>query len=227
MFDYLIMVMLPGLILGAGATWITKTTFRKYAKIGVSSRVSGAEAARRLLDSQGLQNVGIEAVNGFLSDHYDPRHRVLRLSPDVYQGQSLSSIGVACHEAGHAIQHAEKYVPLTMRSALVPTTNFGTNAAYGLIIGGAFLNSPKLYMLGALLFGLAVVFTLVTLPVEWDASARAKRYMVTSGIVSAGAEEEGASKVLNAAFLTYVAAFLTSLLTFLYYLQRAGLLGRR
>lgn len=225
--NYVILVMLPGLVLGGIASWITKTTFKKYSKVGASSRVSGAQAARRLLDSQGLQQVGIEAVDGFLSDHYDPRHRVLRLSPDVYQGQSLSAIGVACHEAGHALQHAEKYAPLQLRSALVPATQFGTQASYVFILGGMFLNFPMLYTIGALLFAVAVVFSLVTLPVEWDASARAKRYMATSGIVSPGAEEQGAAKVLNAAFLTYVAAALTALLTLLYYLYRAGLIGGR
>lgn len=227
MMMYLLMVMLPGLVLGGAATFLTKTTFMKYSRVGASSRTTGAQAARRLLDSQGLQHVGIEAVDGFLSDHYDPRKRVLRLSPDVYQGQSLSAIGVACHEAGHAIQHAEKYVPLQMRSALVPATQFGSQASYLFIMGGMLLNFPSLLLVGCGLFAIAVIFSLVTLPVEWDASARAKRMMVSSGIVQQGAEEEGAGKVLNAAFLTYVASAVTALLTLLYYLYRAGLIGGR
>lgn len=224
--NYFIMVMIPGLILGGIATWITKSTFKRYAKVGVSSRMTGAQAARQLLNSQGLQNVNIEAVNGFLSDHYDPRHRVLRLSPDVYQGQSLSAIGVACHEAGHALQHAEHYAPLQARSALVPITQFGSQMSYIFILGGMFLQFPGLILFGAILFSFAVLFSLVTLPVEWDASARAKRYMVSSGIVTQQ-ESEGAAKVLNAAFLTYVAAAVTSILTLLYYLMRAGVFGNR
>ncbi len=221
---YVIMVMVPGLVIGGLASWITKSTFTKYAKVGVRSGLTGAEAARRMLDREGLQNVTIEPVRGFLSDHYDPRKRTLRLSPKVYNGQSLSSVGVACHEAGHALQHAEQYTPLQLRSAMVPATQFGTNAAYFLLIGGMLLGLGGLIELGAILFGIAVVFSIVTLPVEWDASARAKALMVRNGVVT---EQElpHAGRVLNAAFLTYVAAVVTSLLTLAYFLMRAGLLG--
>lgn len=224
--NYLLLVLLPGLVLGGLATLITKSTFAKYNKVAASSRMTGAQSARRLLDSQGLSDVNIEAVDGFLSDHYDPRNRVLRLSPDVYQGHSLSSIGVACHEAGHAIQHAEQYAPLQLRSAMVPATQFGSQLSYPLLIGGLFLNITGLIMVGAVLFSIAVIFSLVTLPVEWDASARAKRLMVSSGIVNQQ-EADDSGRVLNAAFLTYVASAVTALLTLLYYLYRAGLIGGR
>lgn len=226
MITYLVMVMLPGIILGGLAAFKTKTTFMKYSKVPASSRMTGAQAARRMLDGQGLNDVGIEAVQGFLSDHYDPRHRVLRLSPDVYQGHSLSSIGVACHEAGHAIQHAEEYAPLKLRSFMVPATQFGSQLSYPLLMAGLFFNFTGLIMLGAILFSVAVVFSLVTLPVEWDATARAKKLMVSSGIVNQS-EADDSAKVLNAAFLTYVASAVTALITLIYYLWRAGLIGGR
>ncbi len=210
----------PGLILAMIASYITKSTFHKYAEYSASSGMTGAQAARRLLDQRGMSDVRIEPVQGFLSDHYDPRSRTLRLSPNVYSSNSLSAIGVACHEAGHAIQHAENFAPLALRSALVPITSFSTNAAYFIFIAGMFAESAGLMHLGIILFSFVVLFSLVTLPVEWDASARAKRLMVSAGIVSSR-EQEHASKVLNAAFLTYVAALLTALLQLLYFILRA------
>jgi Zn-dependent membrane protease YugP len=216
----------PGMILAIIATIKVRTTFNKYSKIAASSRLTGAEAARRLLNQQGLQNVTIEQVGGMLSDHYDPTSRTLRLSPGVYGSESLAAIGVACHEAGHALQHSTGYAWLGMRSALVPATQFGSYGSYIFILLGSFMNHPALILVGALLFSVTVAFSLITLPVEWDASARARRLMVMSGIVTYQ-EQEDAGKVLNAAFLTYVASALTALLTLLYYLYRAGLLGGR
>lgn len=213
-------IAIPGLILAGFATYITKSTFHKYARYAASSGMTGAEAARRLLDSRGLQGVRIEPVRGFLSDHYDPRHRTLRLSPEVYQSNSLSAIGVACHEAGHAIQHAEHFTPLALRSTLVPMASIGTNAAYFIFFIGMLIESLGMMHLGIILFSFVVLFSLVTLPVEWDASARAKRMMVSAGIVTAR-EQEHAGKVLNAAFLTYVAALVTALLQLLYLILRA------
>ncbi len=215
-----IMLAAPGLLLGLYASWKTKSTFKHYAQYAASSRMTGAQAARRLLDREGLHDVGIEAVQGFLSDHYDPRSRTLRLSPDVFNSPSLSAIGVACHEAGHAIQHATHYAPLKFRSAMVPITQFSTNAVYFVFIGGLIMNLPPLMNAAILLFSVVVLFTLVTLPVEWDASARAKRLMVSAGIVSEQ-EREDAGRVLNAAFLTYVSALISSLLTLLYFILRA------
>ncbi len=220
------MLALPGLILAGIATMLTKSTFARYARTRAASGMTGAQAAARLMQANGVSDVSIEPVRGFLSDHYDPTTRTLRLSPEVYGSQSLSAIGVACHEAGHALQHATHYAPLAARSALVPIAQFGNNAAYFLFFMGILFSFPGLARLGALVFIGAVAFSIVTLPVEWDASARAKRLMVSSGIVTPD-EAADAGRVLNAAFLTYVAAAVTALLTLLYYLLRAGLLGRR
>ena len=227
MFDPLYMMMvLPGVALALLATFLTKTTFAKYSRVAASSGVSGSEAARHLLDSQGLGNVPVQMTQGFLTDHYDPRTRTLHLSPQVYQSQSLSAIGVACHEAGHALQHAKKYAPLALRSTLVPVAQIGSNLALPIFFIGLLFGLPFLVKAGILVFGLTVLFTLITLPVEWNASSRAKMLMVQSGIVTP-AEQPAAAAVLNAAFLTYVASAVTAILTFLYYLMRAGLLGRR
>lgn len=224
-FDpYYLLFALPGMILAVFATIRTRVTFAKYSQVRASSGLTGAQAARRLLDAQGLRNVPIEEVGGFLSDHYDPTSRVLRLSPDVYRSPSLSAIGVACHEAGHALQHATGYAWLGMRTTLVPVTQVGTWASYLFFVAGGLLNHPKLILIGCVLFSVAVLFSLITLPVEWNASARAKRLMVTSGIVTMQ-EQDAAAKVLNAAFMTYVAAAVTALLQLLYYLWRAGLIG--
>lgn len=220
------MLMIPALILAGVASLVTKVTFSKYAKQRDLSGVTGAEAARRLLTSQGVRDVTIEQVQGFLSDHYDPRTKTLRLSPDVYGSNSLSAIGVACHEAGHALQHAGSYAPLVIRTTLVPVAQFGSYGSYILILLGSFIASLGLVKIGIVLFSVTVLFTLVTLPVEWNASARAKLLMVSSGIVTR-TEQRAAGAVLNAAFLTYLAAALTALLQLLYYLMRSGLIGGR
>lgn len=217
---------LPGMILALIATAVTRSTFDRYSRVGASTRLTGAEAARRLLDREGLHDVAIEQVQGFLSDHYDPARRTLRLSPSVYQSPSLSAIGVACHEAGHALQHSSGYTWLGLRSAMVPATQFGSFGSYIFILLGMFMHHPRMILIGAALFSLTVVFSLVTLPVEWNASARARRLMVADGIVSPQ-EQEDAGKVLNAAFLTYVASAISSLLMLLYYLMRAGVFGGR
>ncbi len=225
MMPYLIF-MLPAFLLSLFASLYTKSTFAKYARVPSRQGFTGAQAAAEMLRAQNIQGVRIERTGGFLSDHYDPRSRTLRLSADVYQGTSLSAIGVACHEAGHAIQHARNYGPLALRSTLVPVASIGSNFSYILIFLGLLLGSMQLFMVGIACFSLAVIFTIVTLPVEWNASARAKEAMVAGGIVSAQ-EREGAGAVLNAAFLTYVAAAVSAVLTLLYYLARAGLLGGR
>jgi Zn-dependent membrane protease YugP len=208
----------PGLILAIIATIKVRLTFDKYSKMASATGVTGAEAARRLLDQQGLRDVTIEQVGGVLSDHYDPTSRTLRLSPGVYGSNSLAAIGVACHEAGHALQHATGYAWLGMRTALVPATQFGSWGSYIIIAIGAMMRHPALILAGVILFAVVVAFSIITLPVEWDASARARRLMVMSGIVSYQ-EQEDAGRVLNAAFLTYVASAITSLLTFLYYVS--------
>jgi Zn-dependent membrane protease YugP len=214
----------PGLALSLYATWKTKSTFSKYSKIGSQKRMTGAQAAALMLQRNGIDDVKIEPTNGWLSDHYDPRKKVLRLSNDVYSSHSLSAIGVACHEAGHAMQDANGYAMLNLRSTLVPVTNFSSIFSYIVMIGGFLLQFRGLMLVGVCLFSVGVVFTLVTLPVEWDASRRAKIAIDEVGMLSPE-ESRHASKVLNAAFLTYLAAAITSLLTLLYYLFWLGILG--
>ena len=215
---------LPGLALALFASLFVRSRFAHYSKIPSARGLSGAEAAQIMLSRAGVREVSIEMTHGFLSDHYDPTSRTLRLSPDVYSSTSLAAIGVACHEAGHALQHAKGYALLGLRSALVPATNIGSTLSYVVIMIGFLLQRPQFILMGALLFSLVVLFALVTLPVEWDASARAKQHMVMSGIVSPG-QERDAGRVLNAAFLTYLAAAISSLLTLLYYLMKAGVIG--
>lgn len=224
-FDPLYFVFLaPGLALSLYATFRTKSTFSKYAKIGSRSGLTGAQAAQLMLNKHGVSGVRIEHSGGFLSDHYDPREKALRLSEDVYSSQSLSAIGVACHEAGHAMQDAHGYAMLNLRTALVPATNFSSTFAYIVMIAGFFLQMAGLILIGVGLFTVGVVFSLITLPVEWDASRRARIAIDEAGMLSPE-ESRHASKVLNAAFLTYVAAAVTSLLTLLYYLFRLGIFG--
>ncbi len=229
------MLMLPALGLALLASLLTKGTFARYAKVVSATRITGAQAAARLLRYGGAPQVRIERVQGFLTDHYDPRGQVLRLSPDVYDSSSLAAIGVACHEAGHALQHAEKYAPLTLRSLLVPVVQFGSSLSQWVLLagfvmmgvgGGGSRIGALLVFGGIVLIAFSVLFSLVTLPVEWNASARAKRLMVDCGIV-AQAEAGAAGRVLNAAFLTYVAGAVSGIATLLYYLLRSGLLGGR
>ena len=205
---------IPGLIVAGLASFYVKSTFSEYSRFRASSGMTGAQAAAQMLHSAGIYDVNIERVDGFLSDHYDPSSRTLRLSPGVYDSDSLSAIGVACHEAGHALQDAANYGPLGLRSALVPVTNISSWLSYIVIFIGFIFQSGGMVMFGAILFSAVVLFSIVTLPVEWDASSRAKQLMVTAGIVSVP-ERDSAGKVLNAAFLTYVAAVLSALLTLL------------
>ncbi len=214
----------PGLILAGWASWKTHSTFNKYSRVRSRNGICGAEAAARLLQSAGIHDVNITQVDGFLSDHYDPARKTLRLSPRVYRSDSLSAIGVACHEAGHAIQDARHYAPLSFRSALVPATYFSNSVSYIFLIIGFIFMAPKLILVGAIVFSVAVLFSLVTLPVEWNASARAKELMVSAGIVQPE-ESRQAGQVLNAAFMTYVASAVNALLMLLYFLLRAGVLG--
>ncbi len=220
-FDpFYLLFAIPGLIIAGIASFYTHSTFMEYSRKRASSGMTGAQAAERMLRRSGLTDVAVERTQGFLSDHYDPLSRTLRLSPKVYDEDSLSAIGVACHEAGHALQDAAGYAPLQFRSALVPVTNFASYFSYILIFLGFILHAGGMIMVGAIVFSLVVLFSIVTLPVEWDASARAKKMMVSAGIVSE-AERDDAGKVLNAAFLTYLAAVLSALLMLFYYILRA------
>jgi hypothetical protein len=221
-----LLFMLPGLALSLWASFRTKSAFNKYSQVRSGSGHTGAEAARILLNGAGLQDVKIHRTHGFLSDHYNPVTRSLSLSEAVYDSASVAAIGVATHEAGHAIQHAQNYAPLWLRTALVPTASIGSNIGYFVMLIGLFMQASSMVLLGALLFSMVLVFQIVTLPVEFDASARAKELVVSQGIVTSY-EREGVNKVLNAAALTYVAAAVSTLLTLLYFLMRAGLLGSR
>jgi hypothetical protein len=205
------------------AQFRVKAAFTKYSKVPVSSGLSGAEAARRMLDSAGLGRVAIEPVQGFLSDHYDPRAKVLRLSPDVYNGRSLASVGVACHEAGHALQDANAYAPLVVRNAIVPTAGIGSNLGMVLIFVGLVLTGLigpiglRIAALGLVLYGAVVVFQIVNLPVEFNASARARKMLAQLGIVQGRQESAAIATMLSAAALTYVAATLTAIAHLLFY----------
>ena len=216
--------LLPGLALSLWASFRTKSAFKKYSRVRSASGYTGAEAARVMLDREGLHDVTINRSHGFLSDHYNPATKSLALSETVYGANSIAAIGVATHEAGHAIQHARDYKPLGLRSMLVPTANIGSSLGYIVMFGGLMFSSAGIFMVGVILFSMVILFQVVTLPVEFDATARAKNLVVAHGIISAH-EREGMDRVLNAAALTYVAAAVSSLLTLLYFLMRAGFLG--
>ncbi len=233
-FDPLYLILAaPGLLLGLWAQWRVKSTFTRYAAIPTSQGRTGAEVAAAILRTEGIDGVRIEPSQGFLSDHYSPGERTLRLSPDVFGGRSIAAAGVAAHEVGHAIQHARSYPFLGMRSTLVPVVQFASPLAVPTIVGGFVLSSlsggsmGQLLILGGLaLFAAVVLFQLITLPVEFDASRRALASLEHGRLMSPG-ELEGAAQVLRAAAWTYVAAAVSAILTFLYFLIRSGLLGGR
>lgn len=231
-FDYLLFV-LPALLFSLWASWRTRSAFNKYSRVRTLRGLTGAQAARAMLDGAGVHDVSIVAAQGMLTDHYNPTDKTLNLSQGVYASDSIAAVGVACHEAGHALQHAAGYRPLWLRSALVPTANIGSKVGYFTMFAGLMLlymsrghSGAGVVLLGALLFSCVLLFQIVTLPVEFDATARAKRQAVDQGIVLLQ-EREGMDRVLNAAALTYVAAVISTLMTLLYYLMRAGLLGGR
>ncbi len=214
---YWLIFALPGLLLALWAQSRVKGAYNKYNKVRTARGVTGSQVARTLLDAQGLSNVQIEESKGLLSDHYDPRHKILRLSPDVYRTPSIAAAGIAAHEMGHALQDAGGYFPLQIRSAIVPAAQFGSTLAPWLFIIGFLFQFTALAWLGLILFGGAVLFTLITLPVEFDASKRAKKLLVSNGILI-GDEVQGVNQVLDAAALTYVAAAVAAIGQFLYYL---------
>ncbi len=221
-----------GAVLSIWASMKTKGTFHKYSQFTTHSRMTGADIAAAILRDSNITDVKIEPVRGTLTDHYDPRQKVLRLSEAVYGSTSMSAAGVAAHEVGHAIQHAQGYAPLKFRSVWVPVANIGGGLSMFILIGAAMMGGAatimgsKLALAGVVLFSTTTLFTLVTLPVEFDAS---KRALVTLGRGSylTADELQGAKKVLDAAALTYVAAFVSSALTLFYWAMRLGLLGGR
>lgn len=214
---------LPGMLLGLWAQSRVRGNFNKYSQVRTLRNVTGAEVARQLLQAEGIYDVTVEETQGMLSDHYDPRAKVLRLSSDVYRTPSVAAAGIAAHEMGHALQHNQHYAPLQLRSSLVPATQFGSNLAPIIFFGGFLLQWLGAGVLGywvawagIALFAVAVVFTLVTLPVEFDASRRAKRLLASHSIL-VGEEMAGVNKVLDAAALTYVAAAVAAIGQLLYY----------
>ena len=222
MFDSLYWLLtLPALAFSLWAQFRVHGTFKRYAQVGVRSGMTGAQAAAAIVRQSGLQGVTVERHQGFLSDHYDPRTKTLRLSPDVHDGRSISSIAVAAHEAGHSIQDATNYTWLGLRSKLVPVTQIGSQLWYLPFILGIVLNMQPLLWLAVLLFSAVVVFQLVTLPTELNASNRAKAVLASTGIVTTQEEAVGVQKVLDAAALTYVAALVASIMQLIYLLLRA------
>ncbi len=220
--------MLPGILLVLLAQWWVSSTYRRWSRVGNRSGVTGAEAAYRLLSYAGLSHIAIEGTPGTLTDHYDPRRSVLRLSPGVAQGQTVAALAIAAHEIGHAMQDAQGYVPLRFRAALVPAVNVGSWLGWLLILLGLFIQSTQIAMLGVVAFSLGVVFALATLPVELNASARAMRLLSQTGLLQSEQERRGARSVLSAAAFTYVAALATAVLQLLYYLTLvSGIGGRR
>lgn len=210
-FDSTILIILPAIILAAYAQSKVTSTFNRYLRVRNSYGYTGLEVARRILDSNGLHDVPVELVRGRLSDHYDPRTRVLRLSQEVYGSNSLASVGVAAHECGHAIQHSEGYAPLAVRNAIAPVASFGSQAAWLFVIGGFIFSWVDLINIGILLYAAAVAFQIITLPVEFNASSRAIALLESNGLVPSN-EIRPAKEVLNAAALTYVAATLAAVL---------------
>lgn len=204
-WDPTFVLLLPGIALALYAQYRVQSTFRHYAQVRSGTGYTGAQVAAELLRRQGITDVKIEPVQGMLADHYDPRTKTLRLSPDVYGSDSLAAIGVAAHETGHAVQHQVRYAPLALRGAIVPLASYGTSAAWILFLAGFIFSSPALMDLGILLFLGYVLFAMVTLPVEFNASSRAVALLQGQGFVLPQ-EAQGVRKVLNAAALTYVAA---------------------
>jgi len=237
LFDPIYMLlMLVALVLSAGTAFMVKIRFKSGEKIAISSGYTGAQVAKAILQSSGISDVSVHEHKGFLSDHYNPLNKTLNLSPEVYNGRSAAAAGVAAHEVGHAIQHAENYFPMWIRSTIVPVANIGSNLGPWLIIigimlgAGAEINSGLGHyfaVIGVALFAMATAFTLVTVPVEFDASARAKHQLESLSIVRPGTEANTVSSVLTAAGLTYVAAAINSILMLLYWAYKAGLIGGR
>lgn len=212
---YLYLV-LPAIFLAMFASMSVKNTFSKYSKIGAS--YSGADAARKVLESNGIYNVKVERVSGHLTDHFDPKTNIIRLSESVYDSYSISAVGVAAHEAGHAVQYAKGYAPIKIRSAIYPVSNLGSRLSFPLILIGLLFNFSFLMDLGIIFFAVALVFQLVTLPVEFNASKRALQAVRQYGILTDNAQLNGAKKVLSAAAMTYVTSFLVSLTQLLRFL---------
>lgn len=211
---------IPGLLLGLYAQMRLSSSYGRYSQVPTSSGISGAQAAREILDNAGLHSMAINEVGGQLTDHYDPIKKALFLSSDVYHGRTIAAVGVAAHEAGHALQHKAAYAPLNLRMALVPVTSFASNAAMWISFGGMFFGLAKLAWAGVIVFGIIFLFQLITLPVEFDASRRAKKQLFDLGLIE-NQERSGVSNVLGAAALTYVAGMVSAFFTLLHFIMIA------
>jgi len=212
----------PAILLALYAQMRVSSAFRRYSKVRTLRGFTGAEAAAEVMRAGGVDDVRIEMTRGFLSDHYDPSSRTLRLSENVYSSNSMAAVGVAAHEAGHAIQHAHHYFPLSLRSMIVSVASIGSNLAWPMIFMGMIFGWLGLLKIGVVLFAGMVIFQIVTLPVEFNASSRAKRVLAETGVVANDDEARGVSAVLNAAAMTYVAATITAIMQLLYYLILLG-----
>lgn len=224
-WTYIVFV-IPAVVFAMIAQFMVTSTFNKYNKVHNSRKVTGFSAARMILDANGLDNVGIERVKGNLTDHYDPKTNTIRLSDSVFESTSVGAIGVAAHEAGHAVQYATGYIPIKIRSAIIPITNIGSSLAFPLVILGIILSFPTIAYVGVILFGFAVAFQLVTLPVEFNASRRAMAELTSHQTLSVE-ELQGSRKVLNAAAMTYIAALAVSLGNFIRLIFIANRSNRR
>ncbi len=231
---YFIFVAIPSLILMGIASWYVRHAYNKWSQVRSNSGLTGAQAAQQLIarapyhsmaGNANLRNVRVLGIGGNLTDHYNPQDKTLYLSPGVANVPSVAAIAIAAHEMGHAMQDAEEYLPLKFRSALVPMVNIGSNLGWILIVAGLILQWTSLAWIGVLFFAGGAVFALATLPVEFDASARAKRLLADTGIIRSEEEMRGVNQVLNAAALTYVAGLVTAILQLLYYVMLVG--GRR
>ncbi|MDR3598218.1 zinc metallopeptidase [Clostridium sp.] len=209
-FDSTMIILIPAVIISFWAQTKISSTYSEYSQVRSRNGYTGQQVARMMLDEAGLFDVRIEVINSKLGDHYDPSNKVLRLSPDVYFGGTISSAGIAAHEVGHALQHKERYAPLVIRNSIVPVVNVGSSLSWILFVAGLFLGFKGLTTLGIILFSGVVVFQLITLPVEFDASTRALNILKSRGILY-GDETKSAQKVLDAAAMTYVAATLMAI----------------
>ena len=226
-FDPLyMMIMAPVFVFSLVAQWLVKSRYKKYSRVGLRSGMTGADVARQILRANGITDVPVEETRGWLSDHYSPTERKLRLSADVYNSRSVSAAGIAAHETGHAIQHETGYVVMNAWQLLAKPASVASNMAFWIIVLGYMMQATGLVHLGILLFSVLVAFQIVTLPVEFNASSRAKQLLYEHGIIR-NEEYPGVAAVLNAAAMTYVAAAAASVAQLLFFLLRSGLLGGR
>lgn len=223
-----ILFMLPAFVLMMAVQAYVNSAYNKWSQVPARIRLTGAQAAERLINQGALYGVRVEGVQGKLSDHYDPRDKVLRLSQGVYQGSSVAALAIAAHELGHAMQDKQEYFPLRLRAAMVPAVNIGSTVGWIFLIIGFLLRSPSLAGIGLAVFSLGALFALATIPVELDASKRAKQLLTDTGLITGEDERRGVNNVLNAAALTYVAALITAVMQLLYFASLVfGMGGRR